>query len=207
MVILGASGLAKEIATVLLWDNYKGDIAFFDNVSEIIDSSIKSKFEVLTSEAQLKEYFEKVDNTFCLGVGNPEHRNLLMKLAVSNGGKVESIISSTTKIGEFGTEIIKGATVLSGVTITASVSVAMGCLINKNSILSHDVKLGEYVEVSPGVKLLGNVEVGSYTSIGTNAVILPKVKVGNYCIIGAGSVVTKNVPDGATVVGIPAKIR
>jgi sugar O-acyltransferase (sialic acid O-acetyltransferase NeuD family) len=207
MVILGASGLAKEIATVLLWDNYKRDIVFFDNVSEIIDSSIKNKFKVLTSEYQLKEHFEKVDNTFCIGVGNPKNRNFLMQLASSNGGKIKSIISSSTMIGEFGTKIAEGAIVLSGVTITASVSVGTGCLINKNSVLSHDVKVGEYVEISPGVKLLGDVEVGPYTSIGTNAVILPKVIVGRNCIIGAGSVVTKNVADGTTVIGIPAKIK
>lgn len=207
MVILGASGLAKEIATVLLWDDYKEDIVFFDNVSEIIDPSIKNKFKILTSESQLKEHFETVDNTFCLGVGSPKNRHFLMQLALSNGGEIKSIISSTAMVGEFGTEIAEGSIVLSGVTITASVSVDIGCLINKNSILSHDVKVGECVEISPGVKLLGNAEVGAFTSIGTNAVILPKVIVGKNCIVGAGSVVTKNVADGSTVIGIPAKIK
>ena len=44
-------------------------------------------------------------------------------------------------------------------------------------------------------------------SIGANATILPGITIGKGAMIGAGAVVTKNVPDGATVVGNPAKER
>ena len=36
--------------------------------------------------------------------------------------------------------------------------------------------------------------------------ILDGVKIGNGVIIGAGAVVTKNIPDYAIVVGVPAKV-
>jgi len=42
--------------------------------------------------------------------------------------------------------------------------------------------------------------------IGANSIILPGVIIGENAFVGAGSVVTKNVPDGAVVVGNPAKI-
>lgn len=42
--------------------------------------------------------------------------------------------------------------------------------------------------------------------IGANSVIMPGVTIGNGAIIGAGAVVTKDVPDYAIVVGVPAKI-
>lgn len=42
--------------------------------------------------------------------------------------------------------------------------------------------------------------------IGANSVIMPGITIGNGAIIGAGAVVTKDVPDYAIVVGIPAKI-
>ncbi len=42
-------------------------------------------------------------------------------------------------------------------------------------------------------------------SIGANATILCGVTLGRYCMIGAGAVVTKDVPDYALVVGVPAQ--
>lgn len=42
--------------------------------------------------------------------------------------------------------------------------------------------------------------------IGANSVIMPGISIGNGAIIGAGAVVTKDVPDYAIVVGVPAKV-
>ncbi|HZL12387.1 MAG TPA: CatB-related O-acetyltransferase [Prolixibacteraceae bacterium] len=50
------------------------------------------------------------------------------------------------------------------------------------------------------------VIVGNDVWIGTNAIILGGLKIGNGVIIGAGAIVTKDVPDYAIVVGVPAKI-
>ncbi len=43
-------------------------------------------------------------------------------------------------------------------------------------------------------------------SIGGGAIILPGLRIGVGSTVGAGAVVTKDVPDGATVVGNPAKV-
>ena len=42
--------------------------------------------------------------------------------------------------------------------------------------------------------------------IGANAIVLRGVRVGTGSVIGAGAVVTKDVPEFAVVVGVPAKI-
>lgn len=48
-------------------------------------------------------------------------------------------------------------------------------------------------------------DVGNNVMIGTGAKILGPIRIGNNVKIGANSVVLKNVPDNATVVGIPRK--
>jgi acetyltransferase-like isoleucine patch superfamily enzyme len=62
--------------------------------------------------------------------------------------------------------------------------------------------------LSPGIKetLKGPV-IKKRAKIGANATILPGVVViGENALVGAGSVVIHNVPDGAVVVGNPARI-
>jgi UDP-2-acetamido-3-amino-2,3-dideoxy-glucuronate N-acetyltransferase len=43
-------------------------------------------------------------------------------------------------------------------------------------------------------------------SIGSGAVILCGVTIGEQAMVGAGAVVTRDVPDGATVAGVPARV-
>jgi maltose O-acetyltransferase len=49
--------------------------------------------------------------------------------------------------------------------------------------------------------------IGRNVWIGGGAIILPGVTVGDDATIGAGSVVTRDVPQGATVLGNPARVR
>ena len=47
--------------------------------------------------------------------------------------------------------------------------------------------------------------VGKGASLGANCTIICGVSIGAYALIGAGAVVTRNVPDFALMVGVPAK--
>lgn len=53
---------------------------------------------------------------------------------------------------------------------------------------------------------LGAIEIMENSFIGIGTIILPNVRIGKDCIVSAGSVVTKDVPDGAIVAGVPAKV-
>ena len=44
-------------------------------------------------------------------------------------------------------------------------------------------------------------------SIGSGATILCGVTIGVGAMVGAGAVVTADVPDGATVMGVPARVK
>ena len=73
-------------------------------------------------------------------------------------------------------------------------------VIGARCTLRQGVTLGNRVENGP-VPIIGNdVDIGAY------AQILGGVRLGNGCKIGAMSVVLCDVPDGATAVGVPARV-
>ncbi len=49
-------------------------------------------------------------------------------------------------------------------------------------------------------------QIGDNVFIGAGARVLGDIRIGNDVVIGANAVVIHDVPDGATVVGIPAKV-
>lgn len=74
-------------------------------------------------------------------------------------------------------------------------------------------KAGKNFSIGPGVILGekglgegGAPSLGDNVYVGTGSKILGALKIGNNVKIGANAVVVKDIPDGATAVGVPAKI-
>jgi len=77
-------------------------------------------------------------------------------------------------------------------------------VINSGVIIGNNVNLSPFLNIGSNHKkpaIIGdNVYVGPHVSI------VEHVRIGNNATIGAGAVVTRDVPEGATVAGVPAKV-
>ena len=111
--------------------------------------------------------------------------------------------------------LFKFMEIITGISLPASAQIGKGFYVGHFGyiILHSDVKIGENCSVVSGVLIgalgLGKEGVpviGDNVYIGTGAKVLGKIKIGNNVRIGANAVVLTDVPDGATVVGIPARI-
>lgn len=119
-----------------------------------------------------------------------------------------------------GASIGRDCVVGQNVMIGPSVSVGDNCKIQNNVSLYKGVELEDGVFCGPSCVFTNVINPRAFlekkeefrstlvkrgASIGANATIVCGVTIGRYALIGAGAVVTRDVPDYALMLGVPAR--
>jgi len=99
----------------------------------------------------------------------------------------------------------EGTQIMAGVVVQPGVVLGQNVIVNTRASVDHDSHIGDHCHLAPGVTLSGQVSVGEGTHLGTGAVVIQGVQIGNHCVVGAGSLVLRDIPDGVTAYGSPAK--
>lgn len=195
VVIMGAGGFARELACYALEQKTHEIIEFYQGTpigeQHIFDIAIEN---ILVPESNV-----------LLGVGKIPLKEKFVELAKEKECIfVDWFISNRAYLGKKNV-IGMGAVICPGSVITTNVLIGYFVTININCTIGHDVEIDNFCTIAPGVHISGGVKIGDKTYIGTGAVIREGVKIGCNCTIGMGAVVTKDVPDGETWVGVPAR--
>lgn len=201
LILIGAGGHVKVVKDIIAFDNRLEVFAIVDDAfckTNVVDGIIYAHTSYLDSlDVERFRFFIAIG-------GNSIRKRLFDKLSIPIENYItlihpHAIVSKTSQLG-YGTVVMPNAV------INADTSIANHCIINTNAIVEHDNVLGDYVHISPSATLSGVVNIGDGTHIGAGAVVIPGKSIGNWTTIGAGAVVTKDIPDGVTAVGVPAKI-
>lgn len=206
LVIIGAGGLARETAWLVKEINVNEPtwrlLGFLDR-DESKWRKVHNGVEVIGGLETIKKLSN--DFYFVCAIAEPSYKKrIVSELSLINYRYATLIhpevkFSPTIKIGE-GVIIQKGTILTTDIIIGDHVSVNPCCGIG------HDVVIEDYVTLMWRVNLSGAVRVREGCMLGTGVTVLQEKTISEYSVVGAGAVVTKDLPANCTAAGVPAKI-
>ncbi len=204
VLVIGGGGHAKVLIDALLLNGSK--------ILGLVDIDLDKKGKSLlgvpvigNDDTILKYKPEIVQLVNGLGsVGLPTKRKELFD-KFKNIGFLFASAKHPSAVIASDVEICEGSQIMAGAVIQTGSRIGINTIVNTKSSVDHDCIVGDHVHISPGVTISGGVTVGSGVHIGAGVTVIQGIQIGDNSLIGAGSLVLRNVPQGAKVVGVPAR--
>ncbi len=209
IIVYGGGGLAREVAWLVESCNREQEryrlVSFIDD-NEAVQGTTLNDIPVLSLEACRQQFpTAKV----VPGIGAPRARAITMQKAAAAGYEPATLIHPNVEMSRW-VNIGAGTVICAGNIVTVNITLGKYVQINIDCTVGHDVIMGDFTTLAPGVHVSGWVHMGQRVYIGTGANIVNGTRekplvIEDDAIIGAGACVTRHVAAGTTVVGVPAK--
>jgi sugar O-acyltransferase (sialic acid O-acetyltransferase NeuD family) len=206
IIVLGAGGFAREVAWLI--GDIGGDLEFAGfAVSDLTKlGPHDSADKVLGDLDWLRTHRDRFEG-LALGMGNPAARLRLPKELSFGDEYWPALIHPTVQFHRPSCKVGPGVLLCANVVGTVNLNFEPFVMLNLSCTVGHESRLGRGSVLNPTVNVSGGVNIGEGVLVGTGAQLLQYLTIGDGAVVGAGAVVTKDVPAGATVVGMPAKSR
>lgn len=204
-IIIGA-GTYGEVYLAYLQDVGVDVIGFLDDDPNVQNKQIKD-ISVLGPISQLPFLKEShgVEAVYC-PLGNNRLRVKFLNEAIELGYETPNYIHPSVKLSP-GVMLGKGVYILLGTNIMPDTKIEDFVMISMGVNIAHHSILKTGTFLSTGCNFGASIIAEPYTYCGIGSTIMTGLHVlGMDCLIGAGAVVIKDVPNGAIMAGVPAKI-
>lgn len=201
LIVLGAGGLAREIAS---WNNlYKNKLNVIGYMDDFYNSDQPNSYGLNILGKIQYDKFSKNVKAICAITDCSKKEDLFQQSQI-NQFEFHHYIHNTCLIGQR-VELGSGIVMLPYSIISCDASIGNLVFINNGSLIGHDVIIGDNTSIMANVDVGGGAIIGKNVFIGSNAVILPGVKIPDNTRIGVGAVVLKSIKQPGTYFGNPAK--
>lgn len=141
---------------------------------------------------------------FVVAIGGQRRRAAIAGGLAKRGARFAKLVHPTAVFAG-GVTMGEGSVAMAGVIVNAGSRIGRHCILNTGASLDHHGQLADGVHLGPQAVLAGTVTVGEGAFCATNCTIIPNIAVGAWATVAAGAVVMRDVPDGATAIGNPAR--
>lgn len=201
LILFGAGGHAKVVAEAWLARFPAGALTVLDDDPARIGARLLGH-DIAGGREWLSDHWPGV--AVHPALGDNRRRAELIDALKAIGRPLATVIHPSAIVSP-SARIGAGAFLAAGVIVNAEAEIGAGAILNTGSSVDHDGRIGACAHVAPGVRLCGNVAVGARALVGTASAVIPGMSIGRDAVVGAGSSVTRDVPDGETWAGCPAR--
>ncbi len=199
LVIIGAGGYSKSVIDAVDYFNYEL-IGFIDEFATHYEHL---GYPVLGKSLDDIENAEK--NFYFIAIGNNEKRKIWYDRLVERGLRLINVVDKSAIVSPRAT-IGNGCFIGKRAIVNSKAIIGNDCIVNSNALAEHGSCLKDHVNLSTGAIINGDVVIGTGSFVGSGSITIGQIHIGEWSTIGAGAVVTKDVGDGVTAVGVPARV-
>ena len=209
IAVYGAGGFGREVAWLVQTCNREKllyeVVCFIDDNQDLYGCKVNG----LRISGLQQAHRSFPDARVVCAIGMPGTRETVVAKTQAAGFDFESIVHPQIEQSQW-IDVGEGAIICAGNILTTNITIGRHVHINLGCTIGHDVRIGDYSTLAPGVHVSGYVHIGSHVYVGTGAVFVNGAEneplvVGNDVTIGAGACVTRSIEAGQTVVGVPAR--
>jgi len=205
LFIYGASSAALEVYDMVernrsIREKYTA-INFVDDFQEEADFYGTRRIRF----SSCKEYADREGAEFIIAVGEPSVRKQLFDKVISSGYTPTTLIDETAIVSATA-KISAGCVVNAGAVISSNAVIKENCLLMFHTIVGHDAVVNSNCVICPKATVGGFSVIGEQAFLGLGSSMKEGVNVGRKAIVGLGSKLFRDVEDGVTVIGNPARV-